>query len=280
MVEKKKNKKSVLFAFVFGLAIGCLISCVLLAGFLVDYAQRVTIPVVDVDLNKDNIDKDKLDNLEEYYNFQPGFKVTDAEGTWVTQSSVSIFKISYDNETGETTVTGTGSDKFIAPGTSNSYYFDLVNTGNVGLDYQVKMKAILSDNITSIPVEVKLSDHNGKYQVGSETTWENVLTLNEVVEEGKLSEGRKARYMFSWQWPYESDNDEYDTLLGNLAVNEDVTLTVEIKTLATANIDSIGGVHTGDNTQVMLYVAGAVGSCALIIFLIILGKKDKEDEEE
>lgn len=297
MVEKKENKKkkSPLLWFIFGLTIGCLVSFVFLASFLVDYAEKSTIPVVKVDITNDEDkiinDKNNGENdkntgedagtiVEEYYNLKPGFKVEDAEQTWVSQNNVSIFKISYDNETGETTVSGTGNNKVIAPGTTNSYYFDLINTGNTGLDYQVSMKAYLSDNITSIPVEVKLNDHTGKYIVGTETSWENVSSMNDVVEEGKLSEDHKARYVFSWQWPYESGNDEYDTYLGNLAVNEDVTLTVEIKTLATGNSGVAGGIPTGDNTDIAIYVAIGGISCAAMLFLVILGKKDKDDEEK
>jgi hypothetical protein len=40
------------------------------------------------------------------------------------------------------------------------------------------------------------------------------------LEEGKLSEGHKARYVFSWQWPYESGNDEYTFLVKKEKHNE------------------------------------------------------------
>ena len=291
MVEKKKEKKkkSALLWFIFGLSIGCLVSCALLANFLAEYAKNSTIPVVKVEITDDedklsNKDKDNKGDaetvLKEYYNLKPGFKVVDAEQTWVSANKISIFKVSYDNETGETTVSGTGNNKVIAPGTTNTYYFELINTGNTGLDYQVKMDASLSDNINSIPVDVKLSDHNGRYVLGSETLWQNVSVMNDVVDEGKLSKGNKARYVFSWQWPYESGNDEYDTYLGDLAVEEDVTLTVNITVVATGNGSATGGiVTTGDNSQVVLYAGLAGVSALLMIFLLMKTKKGEDDEE-
>lgn len=297
MVEKKKEKKrsSVMFAFLFGLAIGCLVSCVFVSNFLIQYSQQAQIPVVNVDVTNDddklfkdddkdskdddtNKKKDEIDYTV-VKKFHPNFKVEDSDGTWVAQNNVNIFKMAYDNETGDITVDGVGI-KVIAPGTTNSYYFDLVNSGDCGVDYSVMMSAELSNNITSIPVEVKLSDYQGKYIIGSETTWDDVMAINDVKEEGQLSKGHKMRYNFSWQWPFESGNDEYDTMLGNLAVNEDVTLTITIKTLATADAEAIGGVETGDSSHIMTYalVAGVAG-CAMI-FLLLLGKKRKDDEDE
>ena len=295
MVEKKKKRnKSMLLGFILGLSIGCLVSCVFLAGFLVEFAQQSKVPTVDVgvtdDKNKVEVDsntntdtnsgnKDKVEEVKKKYNLKSGFEVVDLDQTWVGHTGINIFKVSYD-ETGDITVEGNGN-KVIAPGTMNSYYFDLVNTGQTGIDYQMKMEAILSDNITSIPVEVKLNDQDGKYVVGTETTWNDVVALNDVNVEGQISKGHKMRYMFSWQWPYESGNDEFDTMLGNLAVGEDVTLTIKISTLATGNGSATGGiVATGDNSKVMVYALGAGVSAVLMIFFVILGKKGEDDEAE
>lgn len=304
MVEKKKsNRSSVFVAFVLGLAIGCLISSAVLFNFIVQYSKDTQIPVINVGITDD---KDKLSGDKDgstgngaagqngsgtgngvtgeidyttLKKYNPSFKVVDADKTWEAVNDINIFKIAYDNVTGDITVDGVG-DKVIAPGTSNSYYFELVNDGDCGVDYSVIMNATLSNNVTSIPVEVKLSDYTGRYLVGSETTWNDVLDIKDIKEEGQLSSGNKMRYNFSWQWPFESGNDEYDTFLGNLAVNEDITLTITINTLATANVDAVGGVETGDNSQIMTYaiIAGVAG-CAMLL-LLFMGKKRKDDEDE
>jgi hypothetical protein len=38
-------------------------------------------------------------------------------------------------------------------------------------------------------------------------------------------------YILQWRWPFDID-DEYDTMLGNLAVEEDISLTIVIRTTA------------------------------------------------
>ena len=87
------------------------------------------------------------------------------------------------------------------------------------------------------------------------------------------------RYIFSWQWPYESGNDEFDTMLGNLAVDEDVTLTIEINAVAMADEYADGGFATGDDTNIGMILTCAVGSFSVLVFLLALRRKEEENEE-
>ncbi len=151
---------------------------------------------------------------------------------WETETEAEIFKFSYDSENGTTVQTVDGTDKLIAPGTSNEYTFTLENTGSTLLDYTLTMEAYVTGTDYTLPVKVSVSDYTGKYILGSETDKVDVLELNNVKEESKLSEGRFAVYTLKWEWAYESGNDEYDTMLGNLAVDDDIVLTIKINTIA------------------------------------------------
>ena len=288
-MAEKENRRSTVFTFAMFMAILCLISGVLLCGELLDYAIESNTPVTSIDIadsgNEVSVDGEDDEDIHALVKTRiranPSIQFSDADKIWLAgDNEVNIFKVSYDNELGDITVDGVGN-KVIAPGTTNTYYFELENTGNVGIDYQVTMNAYISDNITTIPVDAKLSDYNGRYIIGSETSWENVLEVNpdRVNDTGELSVGNKMRYIFSWQWPYESGNDEFDTMLGNLAVDEEVTLTVEINAVAMADEYAEGGFQTGDDTDVAGIAIAAVASFSMFIFLLALRRKEEEDEE-
>ena len=283
MVEKRRNNASGLMFLCMVLSIACLISGVMLCGSLVAYAEKSSIPVASMSIvspiNEMEVDEEIYTIVRNRYNLVPSFRVEDADKVWVDRNEVNIFKFAYDNELGEVTVVGNGS-KVIAPGTMNSYYFELINDGEVPVEYAVSMEAYFSNENYKIPVEAKLSDYTGRYIVGSETSWEGVLEVNRVSESGELSEGNKMRYVFSWQWPFESGNDEYDTMLGNLAVDEDLTLTVVINTIAQADENAGGGFATGDDANIGILMASTIGSLGLIVILITALKKEKEAEED
>jgi len=285
MIENKNrvNASSMMF-FASIMAIACLISGVLLCSALVEYAENSSIPVATVNvvepMNEVLVEEEEeiYTIVRERYQFNPSFKIVDSEKTWVAENEVNIFKVAYDNDLGEITVQGNGN-KVIAPGTMNSYYFELVNDGDVGIDYQVVMEAYLSDNVTTIPVETKLSDYTGRYILGSETSWEDVLEVNRVNEEGELSAGNTMRYVFSWQWPFESGNDEFDTMLGNLATDEDITLTIKINALATADESAQGGFATGDDANVGVFFTSTIVSFGIMMLLIVLYRKGAKEDE-
>jgi hypothetical protein len=150
---------------------------------------------------------------------------------WFANTSADIFKYSYDDGI---TVQNDG-EKLIYPGTSNEYTFTLENPSEYLLDYELTMVAYITGTDYVLPVDVNVSDYTGKYLVGGEDSKVNVMELNGVDEKSKLSAGRFAVYTLNWEWAYESGNDEYDTMLGNLATDEDITLTIEIH--LTSNVD-------------------------------------------
>jgi len=212
----------------------------------------------------------------------PGFSAYDKDTVWSGETHVEIFSLSYDNETGQTTVHSQDGLKVLAPGTGNTYEFALENTGNVSLDYTMEMDAWYSDTEYPIPVQVRVTDGSGGILLGSPEEMVDVLRLSEVRESGVISRGYVQNYDLQWQWPFEKD-DAYDTLLGNLAAEgRDLTLTVVIRTTASCSLDpqEPGGEppQTGDTTQIALYAVLMVGSMAGLLAVLLLRKKEEGNE--
>ncbi|MCH5183116.1 MAG: hypothetical protein J1E00_02990 [Oscillospiraceae bacterium] len=214
------------------------------------------------------------------------------------EHDVEIFKFSYD-ETGKITVVGMegNEDHLIAPGTSNLYQFTLANTGDVALDYTLTMEAYVTGTDLWIPVNARVWDYTNKYLVGSAEEMPDVMELNTVDEKGVLGAGKYAVYNLEWEWPFEREdengeiaaNDQYDTMLGNLAVDEELVLHIVIRTTAEydEDPDHQGGLdkppQTGDDAPIVilcvLFGASFVGICAMGIVLI-LSKRKKDHAEQ
>ena len=211
----------------------------------------------------------------------PGFEAHDKNTVWAGETNVEIFSLQYDNESGETTVRSQDGTKIFAPGTGSTYEFALENTGNVSLDYTLEMEAWFSDAEYPIPIFASVTGHEGNYLLGGEGEMVDVLRLSEVQESGSVAAGNILPYSLNWEWPFELD-DEYDTMLGNMAVDEDISLTIVIRTTASysPDPDQPGGVppQTGDTSAIMLCAILMVASLAGILFILLL--RDKEEENE
>ena len=201
-----------------------------------------------------------------------------------------IFKLSYD-ETGKITVIGAegNGNKLIAPGTSNVYQFTLANTGDVALDYTMTMEAYITGTDLLIPVNVRVWDHTNKYILGSADSKVGVMELNTVNENAELGAGRYAVYNLEWEWPFEHGDDVYDTMLGDLAVENDLALHIAIHTVAVHDNDPdvpdsglIEPPYTGDESQLILLCLLSAGSfsglCIMAFAMFKTGRKDKEAE--
>lgn len=217
----------------------------------------------------------------------PSFVAYDANTVWQSETDVEIFKLSYENGEGNITViSNDGLDKLIAPGTSNEYEFTLENTGDVALDYTLEMEAWVEGTDLWLPVKARVWDYTNRYLLGSENHSEDALELNTVNDDGVLGAGRYASYTLEWEWPFEQGIDEYDTMLGNLAVDDDLSLYVRIKTMAMydENPDdpkiSDAGLEapkTGDNMPVAgLVIIMSVGAVTALGCGFIKRKQDEE----
>lgn len=221
---------------------------------------------------------------EKVYN--PSSQVADRQKIWTTQTEVEIFKLSYEDGDENITVAGRWGDKVIAPGTENQYFFRLKNNGDCALDYTVTVEAWFEPEDVTLPVEAKMKSYSGWYMVGGkeEDDWDPVLELDGAKDSVTLGVNRYVYYYLDWRWPYESGDDKYDTLLGDLALDEDLTLNIKIKTVAMENLDvpadygATGTPETGDRFPVNTYVLVLAASGILLILLLVLNKKPKEEE--
>lgn len=283
-----KNKKSNkwLTTLVLLLSIFVSITSVIYLDCLVNFlpSDIGAMPIyANEDLTHNQIDKQETIVNSNNGDRELGFVAYDGNGTWEMQSTIEIFKISYENGEKVITVNSDNEDKIIAPGTNNSYTFKLKNTSNVAMDYDLQVKTSVSPSNLEIPLEGKLNRFDGKWIFGNNENYDEMNGFEVMTDTYALGPGRFSYYTLDWQWPFEG-NDEFDTYLGNLAVDEDIVYTIEIHTIATASEDPLddGGIpstpSTGDNSQVLLY--GIIGGIALILILILIIKLRDEDEND
>ncbi len=217
-------------------------------------------------------------------NANPGFEVEDNNTVWSTDTQVEIFKLSYENGEANITVQSSDGEKVFAPGTENSYIFKLKNTGNVALDYTVDIDAYVTPADVTIPVVSRINRYDGKWLVGEKESYVDISTLDTASDRATLGAGKYTYYTLDWNWPFESGNDEYDTLLGNLAAaGEDITLTIVIKTTAEEDYTETGspGItppQTGDLNYEQIWLIMGVSSAVLFVVMIVAQKSDKRKE--
>lgn len=214
---------------------------------------------------------------------RPEMETMDGTVVWEKESEVEIFKVSYENETGEVTVQSADGDKVIAPGTSNSYTFRLKNTGNYAIDYKVEMESLVTASNTQIPIESRISRYDGKWLLG---TAEDYVDLEEfhAIDNGTVGPGKFIYYTLDWVWPFEGD-DSLDTMLGNLSVEQDFSFEIVLRTEAVlnGNPEADGGLKApqmGDNSRMAIWITVAAVSLLAIFFLLITRRRDDEEEEE
>lgn len=206
---------------------------------------------------------------------------------FVMEAEADIFKFFYD-ETGSVTVIGdeNNTDKLIAPGTDNLFQFTLRNPGDVALDYRMEVEAYVTGFEEYLPVNARMWDYKNKYLLGSSEEMKHVLELDGIKDSGELAAGRNAVYNIEWQWPFEWGDDEHDTMLGNMAVDEDLRLHIVIRTYAEYDEEpedpNAGIPQTGDDSKVallvLLCVVSFVGICGMFIAFIKAGRKEKQAE--
>lgn len=284
--KNKYHKKSLPVVLAFILTVCVFVSFIVLSNHLGVFAREEMKTNIDL-LSVSSAPVEQTHSVSASYETTgstiPDFQISDHEQTWESSTKIDIFKVSYQNGDSIVTALAQNGDKIIAPGTANDYSFVLNNTGNTAVEYTMSVEAFLSDNITSIPVQVKLKDYTGRYLVGSENQWQSVLDLNNISDSASLSAGYHTTYTLGWQWPFESD-DAFDTQLGNLAEGEDMTLTIVIKTVASANAGADIGTEvgqppkTGADFNIFIWFVLAAASLFVMILLIFFKRREKEED--
>lgn len=237
-----------------------------------------------IDFGDGDQDKDKDKDVDESNGKKEkkaSFKVDDGSAVWGTETQIALFEVTYENGEQNITVQSSNEDKVIAPGTTQTYTFKLKNTGEVALDYLVDIDAYVTPEETRIPVESRLYRYDGEWVLGNHELYEEIELLDSAEDMSTLGAGRYGYYILEWVWPFESGDDAYDTLLGNEAIQENITFTIEISTVATtsANPNAGGGllaVQTGDSANIPLILGISAGAVVLLFLLIVLKKKNDE----
>lgn len=213
----------------------------------------------------------------------PDLEAGDGKKLWTTDTQVEIFRVSYINGEQKVTVKGENGDKLIAPGTESSYTFKLKNNGNTALDYTVCVDACFSSEDITVPIVGRISRYDGQWICGGKNSYADVKALDSAQDSETLAAGRYTYYTLDWRWQFESGNDEYDTLLGNMAADEDLLFTIRLVTAAAENPDpySGGGLlspKTGDDRHIALCLSLVIVLIIIMILLIILSKRREKGE--
>ena len=202
--------------------------------------------------------------------------------------SVELFRVSYENASGQITVEGVDGQQVVAPGTSIDCDVRLRNKEDIVIDYVIVPEVTYYTD-EAIPVNFRIVDTYGNYILGDENTWASAEDMNALTHKGSIHPGEVSTYHVSWQWAFEAGADEYDTLLGN---SEGPGLTVSLTTQSSAS-----SVEPKTPSHLMHLLGEGFGCCwccwlvwilVLVILLMlawvlhlkhILKKQDKQLEE-
>lgn len=182
--------------------------------------------------------------------------------------SIELFRIEYQNASGEIVVQGVNADNVVAPGTSVGYDVRLRNNDDCVIDFLMTPTVkFLSDD--EIPVEFKVVDDYGNYIVGDEETWAGADDMNALAHKGSIHPGEVFTYHVVWQWLFEVDDaqDGYDTYLGNVNGAVIPGVSVGIETQASAN-----PTPAKSNAHTMHLLGEGFGCCwcCYLVWLLLL----------
>lgn len=201
----------------------------------------------------------------------------------VYHKDIQVFYAEYDKD-GSITVKSDFGDKVVAPGTENSYDLYVRNVGKVPISYILEAESRITVEVngtpTEIPIEASFYTPRSRYLLGGEESLESIGKLDGVQDGSGLSPRHQAKYTLYWIWPFDGD-DEFDTLLGNLAA-EGEALTVKVAFHVTAAYDPNaegGSPITGDASAIGLWIALFVISTFILILLLFLRKRENDEEK-
>lgn len=218
----------------------------------------------------------------------PVFSVTDDNQTWTKEMDVEIFRAAYD-EQGRITVLSENGDSLIAPGTGSAYTFQLKNSGNCALDYNMDVSMHASESNDAIPLEVKMSRSDGRFLAGDDNNWTELAALDGAKDAAVLGADSFTAYTLEWQWPFEtmegeiSSEDLRDTLLGNMEIDEELNVAIKISVTASADEDPTrkgGTPKTGDDSQLTLFIVIAIAATVILLIILIFLIKERREKDE
>ena len=211
----------------------------------------------------------------------PGLLVEDENGKiWSSEMRrVRIFKVRYLGPDGyAVTVNSENGDRLIAPGTENDYDFTLRNKSDATVGYRISVETSVDPEDLFIPVDARLIDPAGKSNAG----WRDFKALDGYTDSGTLKGHHAESYTFEWKWPFERgeggtliQNDAWDTYLGNMAVGDELTVTVVLRVLSWQM-----NPKTGDDTNLLLYALLFAASLVLMLIILLFSRRKREEDDD
>lgn len=291
-----EKKKPWLSFIVITLALSVAFSFVAISHLLIKSGKENPSASIDISIsdNDGNNDSDKTESVvsesvkpepeapkPESEESKPEVELIGGKGE-VYHKEIQVFYAEYGKD-GEITVKSDFGDKVVAPGTENSYNLYVRNVGKVPISYILEAESRITMDVngqqTEIPIEASFYTPHGSYLLGGEESLENLGKLDGVKDSSGLSPEHQAKYTLCWSWPFDGD-DEFDTLLGNLAAEgEELTVKVTFNVTAAYDPNAGGGSPiTGGSSNIGLWVALFVISTFTLIILLFLRKREQDEE--
>ena len=291
-----EKKKPWLSFIVIILALSVAFSFVAISHLLIKSGKENPSASIDISVsdNDGNNDSDKTESVvsesvkpepeapkPESEESKPVVELIGGKGE-VYHKEIQVFYAEYGKD-GEITVKSDFGDKVVAPGTENSYNLYVRNVGKVPISYILEAESRITVDVngqqTEIPIEASFYTPRSSYLLGGEESLENLGKLDGVKDSSGLSPEHQAKYTLCWSWPFDGD-DEFDTLLGNLAAEgEELTVKVAFHVTAAYDPNAGGGSPiTGGASNIGLWVALFVISTFTLIILLFLRKREQDEE--
>ena len=291
-----EKKKPWLSFIVITLALSVAFSFVAISHLLIKSGKENPSASIDISIsdNNGNNDSDKTESVvsesvkpepeapkPESEESKPEVELIGGKGE-VYHKEIQVFYAEYGKD-GEITVKSDFGDKVVAPGTENSYNLYVRNVGKVPISYILEAESRITVDVngqqTEIPIEASFYTPRSSYLLGGEESLENLGKLDGVKDSSGLSPEHQAKYTLCWSWPFDGD-DEFDTLLGNLAAEgEELTVKVAFHVTAAYDPNAGGGSPiTGGSSNIGLWVALFVISTFTLIILLFLRKREQDEE--
>ena len=144
-----------------------------------------------------------------------------------------------------------------------------------------------NDSEYEIPVMVQVLDANGNSLSGD---MKPIKELNSISSDGNVKPYSSTQYQIRWKWDFENGTDDYDTFLGNKAVDEEIACHINISVISEYDYDESSvesdssdtpsdssTIKTSDNRSFALYIVISIFSAITIALIIISRKKHNGD---
>ena len=197
-------------------------------------------------------------------------------------TSFDVFSVTYKNASGEVTVEGMDGEKVVAPGTHVEYTVRLRNKDKVAIDYNI-IPDVKFESEHKLPILVRLIGPDEEYLAGDAKTWIPVEELEHMEDFRTLGKNETNEYIFQWKWPFESGDDFYDTFLGNIAVTENIGITVSFEIYSESNTsmaDNGGFFGSGAHDIMLWFILFLLLLIAIIILIISIFKRQEIKAEQ